>query len=124
MNWLPTNSISVYVSCLLVFIAVCLSCINAENTISDNSPDFKVNPYALPLLPHYRMHRHQKHLMNLWATKNKNDKETPKESMERLRRSYLPYGVLDSTPTRRSASHPCRWKLCGAHFGYNYMRRL
>uniref|UniRef100_A0A7E4VUG6 Secreted protein n=1 Tax=Panagrellus redivivus TaxID=6233 RepID=A0A7E4VUG6_PANRE len=43
-------------------------------------------------------------------------------SMERLRRSAdqpEDFELLNNVPSRRSASHPCRWKLCGAHFGYS-----
>lgn len=89
----------------------------------ESSPERKINPYALPLLPQYRIHKHQRHLMNLWAEREIENKLP--EPMERLRRSsYLPYGVLSETPSRRSASHPCRWKLCGAHFGYHSVRRF
>uniref|UniRef100_A0AC34FMV8 Uncharacterized protein n=1 Tax=Panagrolaimus sp. ES5 TaxID=591445 RepID=A0AC34FMV8_9BILA len=100
-------------SCLLLFAIISTFIICNEShdikTFNDAPNESQNIPFVISVpSSRYNTQNPEKEMFNSYLS--------PLE--EKLRKT------LSGTPSRRSASHPCRWKLCGAHFGYHSMRRF
>jgi hypothetical protein len=118
-------------TCLFLFAFICAVICNESNAIKtfNDAPNETQNvPFVISVPSQYNSENQEKEMFNTYSSplEEKLRNYRLSEHLERLRRSssLLPYETLSGTPSRRSASHPCRWKLCGAHFGYHSMRRF